>query len=401
MDWGPWADDGETPSEAPATIPSPTPTPGASSTRVSLDPLATHTMVAKGDAVTVAPASVPTVNPRPTSSPTPQPTPTVVLAFRHLDLKQHMLALINHNRADHGLEPVMLGNNASAQRHAEDMLEYGYSSHWSSSGFKPYMRYTLDDGTGLPAENISGRKCPLSSSVRYRTIDHKTALEKTQTGLMQSPGHRRNILNPWHTIVHLGIACDDVGCSVVQLFDRDYLSYTALPSISDAGVLTLTIEYASGFNLSGIQIWYDEPPHSLTFGQLGATHSYSIGQRAVASIRPPLEPGWHYEEDSFTRSRELPQDPYRIRHDTPPPIRAKRGDIEECVTPPKVTTRVEETVPWVTAEKWDESEGITYLSADIGVAMEAFGPGVYTLLVWADHTSGESVPVSEYSIFVE
>ena len=254
----------------------------------------------------------------------------------------------------------------------------------------------------MPAENISGRKCPLSPGVRYRTTDHETSVEEAQSGLMRSPGHRRNILNPWHTVVHLGIVCDDVSCAIVQLFDRDYLRYGALPSISEDGVLTFIAELTDGFELSRVQIWYDEPPHALTFGQLGATRSYFLGQRLVASIRPPLEPGWRYEEDSFTLSRELPQDPYRISPDSEPPFRVKReGNIEECVVPPTVTTRVQETVPWVTAEHWDESEGTTYLSADIGAAMESFGPGVYTLLVWADHTSGELIPVSEYSIFVE
>ena len=401
MDWTPWSDNGDAPPEIPGGIPPLTPTHKPASTRVATDPTATLTTEAKGDATDIAPASVPIVARRPTATPTRLPTPAVVPAFRHLGLKQHMLDLINQDRADYGLEPVALGDNSSAQRHAEDMLEYGYSSHWSSSGLKPYMRYSLNGGTGMSAENISGRKCPLSPSVRYRTTDHETSVEETHTGLMQSPGHRRNILNPWHTIVHLGLACDDVGCAIVQLFDRDYLSYSNLPSISEDGVLTFTAEFAGGFELSGIQVWYDELPHVLTFGQLGATHSYSVGQQAVASIRPPLEQGWHYEEDSFTRARELPQDPYKIHPEAERPFRVDRGNIEECVTPPKVTTQVEETVPWVTADAWEVSDGETFVSADVYPAVADFRPGVYTVLVWADHTLGESVPVSEHSIFVE
>ena len=413
LDWGPWSDNVDTPSQIPSIIPLPTPKAEVKRDGIGAvsDPIATSIPTLKPTAIPMStPAtestSTPTNNPTaipqptatptpiPTSTPTPRPTATPKPAFRNMGLKLHMLDLINRDRVAHGLTPVVLGDNSSSQHHAEDTLEHGYSSHWSSSGLKPYMRYTLDGGTGMSAENISGRKCPLSQGVRYRTTSRETSVTETQAGLMRSPGHRRNILNPWHTIVHLGIACDNVGCSVVQLFDRDYVSYRDLPSISDEGVLRFAARFAEGFELSGIQVWYDEVPHVLTLGQLGATHSYSVGQRPVASIRPPLEPGWHYEEDSFTRPRELPQDPYKIHPETEPPFRVNRGEIEECVTPPKVTTQVEEMVPWVTAEEWGVSDGETVLSADINMAMESFGPGVYTVLVWADHISGESIPVS-------
>ncbi len=185
------------------------------------------------------------------------------------------------------------------------------------------------------------------------------------------------------------------------MFDRDYVSYIDLPSISDDGVLTFAAKLVDGLELSRIQVWYDELPHVLTLGQLGVTHSYSVGQRSVAAIRPPLEPGWRYEEDSFIRSRDLPQDPYKIDPNAEAPFRVNRGEVEECVAPPKVTTQMEETVRWVTAEEWEVSDSETVFSADIGMTMESFGPGVYTILLWADHESGESIPVSEYSIFVE
>ena len=327
--------------------------------------------------------------------------PTVTSDVLTKDLKQHMLMLINRDRAVHGLNSIVLGFNEAPQRHAEDTLRYSYLSHWGRNGLKPYMRYTLEGGTGLTSENVSGLGCPLTPGGRYRTVDPTMDIEETQNGFMQSPGHRQSILDPWHTIVHLGIACNRLGCSVVQLFDRDYVSYSEIPSISDDGVLALEAKLADGFELSGIQVWYDEPPHPLTFGQLGAAHSYSVGQRAVASIRPPLGPGWRYEEDSFTRSLELPQDPYKIHRDTAPPVRVDRGDIEECVTPPNETTEIEVTVPAVTAKTWEVSDSGTYVSADVGSFIDTFGHGVYTILLWADHVSEERVPVSQYSIFVE
>ena len=47
----------------------------------------------------------------------PTSTPPPALS----ELKLHMLTLINRDRDANGLEPVVLGNNAAAQRHAEEL----------------------------------------------------------------------------------------------------------------------------------------------------------------------------------------------------------------------------------------------------------------------------------------
>ena len=156
------------------------------------------------------------------------------------------------------------------------------------------MRYTLNGGANYSSENVSGPSCARDPTANYAKVPVLELLGNAQNGLMNSPGHRRNILNKRHTSVNLGIACDSANCSIVQLFEGNYLRFTDLPAIR-GGVLELAGEMIGGFSPVQIAVWYDEPPQPLTLGQLGRAHSYSLGQKPVAFIRKPLEDGFHYE----------------------------------------------------------------------------------------------------------
>ena len=189
---------------------------------------------------------------------------------------------------------------------------------------KPYMRYTLAGGTNYVAENVSGSACqrdPLGSYIETPVLEN---LEETHDGLMESPGHRDNILDPWHKRVSLGIACDAVTCSVVQLFERDYVDFTATPRLS-TGTLHTSGFLSNEFELVQIQIWYDQPPQPLTFGQLGQTFSYGAGQIPLSFVRKPLSGGYTYTEDSTEFSWESGTDPYLVGKDTPQPVLGVSG----------------------------------------------------------------------------
>ena len=89
---------------------------------------------------------------------------------------------------------MTLGNNTAAQKHAEEELANGYISHWGMDGMKPYMRYTLAGGFNYEAENLSGPAI-LVKGVNYETSSPWQLLDEAETGLMESPGHRANILD--------------------------------------------------------------------------------------------------------------------------------------------------------------------------------------------------------------
>ena len=108
--------------------------------------------------VTRSAASVPALTPIPVStSPstlaltpthTPEPTPTLHpnLNWRYSEEKQYALELVNDHRSAQGLPLLELGDNISAQIHAEHSLRDCHASLWSTDGLTPTGRYTLAGG---------------------------------------------------------------------------------------------------------------------------------------------------------------------------------------------------------------------------------------------------------------
>lgn len=124
--------------------------------------------------------------------------------IRHEELKYLMLSLVNEARADSEIPTVKLGSNPAAQLHAEAALQGCYSAHWDRWGLKPNHRYTLTSGTGADGENASGIDYCIKPWDNYRLIGSmKTEVKETMEGLMDSPGHRDNILDPAHTELNL------------------------------------------------------------------------------------------------------------------------------------------------------------------------------------------------------
>ena len=103
-----------------------------------------------------------------------------------------MLQLINRERVAAGLKPLAPDPELTevARRHSADMFARGYFAHVSPEGRDPFDR--------MRAANI-----------RFVTAGENLALAPTlqiaHTGLMNSPGHRANIMNPKFGRVGIGI----------------------------------------------------------------------------------------------------------------------------------------------------------------------------------------------------
>ena len=205
---------------------------------------------------------------------------------------QQLLALINADREAHALYPVVLGNNTAAQGHAEDMVRQDYISHWDPLGLTPYMRYTLAGGSAYEAENVA---------LGYGGNSIAESVEEAQKWLMNSPGHKENILDKWHNRVNLGVACDESVCAAVQQFESDYVVFSVQPTILN-GILRFAGNMKGDFTFQGAHLWYDQPPHPLTSGQLDATYSYSAGQQPATFLRKPPGENSYYPETSAQHS---------------------------------------------------------------------------------------------------
>ena len=310
------------------------------------------------------------------------------------DAREYALQLINQARTAAGLNEVILDDNTAAQAHAEDMRANCFLSHWGTDGLKPYMRYTLAGGQQYSAENAHGSIfCPVNPS-RYRQSTITERVHQAMVGLMQSPGHRRNILNRHHEKVNLGIAVEHPNFWFVQLFVGDYMEYATAPMILD-GLLSLSGRVKNGAKISdtflGVQIYYDPPPRSLTRGQLHHTTCGNHGA-IMASLRRPPGPNAYYSTHGYTQSGTRCNDPYDTPVDVPAASSASDSKVD-------IKVPYQHEAVWITATNWSTNNDSFAVSADVSNLLAQHGNGVYTILLWGE-IDGERTPISEYSIFV-
>ena len=108
------------------------------------------------------------------------------------DLEQRMLDLVNQERAAAGLRPVVADPELTevARHHSADMFARGYFAHDTPEGRTPFDRMRDANVTFLTA----GENLALAPT-----------LHVAHTGLMNSPGHRANILRPQFGRLGIGI----------------------------------------------------------------------------------------------------------------------------------------------------------------------------------------------------
>lgn len=196
----------------PTATPTPTPTPTPSPTPTPLPPTAT---------------------PTPSPSPTPAPPPDTSRHIRFVydssiragvsedavnAMRKDMLKMINAARGRAGVSPLTLGRNRSPQAHAEYMRDACVVSHTGSGGSTMVGRWTRSGGGDYAAigENVSGWLDCLYRVPRSHTLYRY--LSEQFDGLMESSGHRQNILDRDYDEVHLGFAVSPYGLWITQIF---------------------------------------------------------------------------------------------------------------------------------------------------------------------------------------
>ena len=128
----------------------------------------------------------------------PETDETVKLNFKvsdavpRPDLEAKMLVLVNEERTKRGLKPLVADPELVpvARAHSGDMFTRGYFSHYSPEGKDPFDRMK-------------------QAKIKYYSAGENLALGQTlkicHDGLMNSPGHRANILNPTYGRLGVGI----------------------------------------------------------------------------------------------------------------------------------------------------------------------------------------------------
>ncbi|AFQ42416.1 CAP domain-containing protein [Desulfosporosinus meridiei] len=212
---------------SPVTTPAPastplTPTPAPTPVQGSQPTVSTPTNVyvgasptTQGNVVSLKNYTQNTVPVTPTPTPTPAPAPTPTnqtnnsippVSALTAD-EQLMVDMINQERAAAGLNPVVadLRLTAVGRAKANDMKVNNYFSHTSPTYGSPWaMMQQAGITVRWAGENISGNK----------------SVPASMAALMQSPGHRANILDPRFTHVGVGIA---YGSAYGNLYVQEFL----------------------------------------------------------------------------------------------------------------------------------------------------------------------------------
>lgn len=108
------------------------------------------------------------------------------------EAEEEMLRLLNEEREKEGLESLVMDEQLRelARDYSKDMLQRGYFSHYTLEGKSPFDRME-DNGISY---TYAGENLALAPSV-----------ELAHQGLMNSPGHKANILSPNFGAIGIGV----------------------------------------------------------------------------------------------------------------------------------------------------------------------------------------------------
>ena len=204
-----------------------------------------------------------------------------------------VVEFINQDRKKASAPPVAYSESLSllADQHCWEMLREGYASHWNRAGWKPYMRYSQSGITDHTSENISSM-----NSTRFEVSFDSVKAELTarHEGLIgeQPPydSHRRNILDPHHTHVGVGMAYSTAGLRMIQIFVRQYVSLEPIPRKQEpsSSVQLKGKVLQPGYQLQVISVFYEPLPEEMSLAKLMGTYSYGLpGDERIYRTRLP------------------------------------------------------------------------------------------------------------------
>jgi uncharacterized protein YkwD len=135
------------------------------------------------------------------------------------EAENHALMLLNRDRHELNLAPLLLDDELSdiARAHSNEMRDKKYFAH-------------LSESTGLAADRLERAKYRASSHGENLALND--SVYEAQASLLESVGHRRNIINTTMSHVGIGLAIGtgpsgNPSYHLTQLFARKVLAFDA------------------------------------------------------------------------------------------------------------------------------------------------------------------------------
>ena len=122
------------------------------------------------------------------------------------EMEKYMIGLVNKDRATANLKPLIYDALLTkvGRLHSQDMAKNNFFAHVNPRGEDPTARFNKAGGLGSIAENIASG----------------ISIAESEDRLMESPGHRANILNKDVTHIGIGIYYYDQMYYITQQFQK-------------------------------------------------------------------------------------------------------------------------------------------------------------------------------------
>ena len=216
----------------------------------------------------------------------------------YFEVRSALVRRINQDRAAAGLDSVRLDALASqvGDRHCQEMAGRGYLSHWNLQGLLPYHRYHFAEGRDHVQENLS-RTTVFSSQPNPISAEPQAILrpllEAHQRYVDEQPpldGHRRNVLDPAHTHVGIGLAVVGGEFTMAEEFVNRYVELAAFPETLPRGPVVVDgILLHSGFGPFYCAVFYEGWPVPRDVDALDRTYAYQDMAGDICARVPPWE----------------------------------------------------------------------------------------------------------------
>jgi uncharacterized protein YkwD/peroxiredoxin len=218
------------------------------------------------------------------------------------NFQQYFLKLINQARTDNGLTAVEWDGFAATigEAHAIEMVANQYLSHWNLDGLGPDIRYGLAGGKELVQENVYSFWQRYDNGDPYPIQDWQIAVEEAHQSLMDSPGHRANILNPDHTHVGVGMAYDaNTGeFRVAQEFINRYVNLDhGVSKVKPGETITISGQLLQASFDPIINLAYEPYPQSMSIAALDKTSTYQSPAQTLDAIPVTVEANGNFRAD--------------------------------------------------------------------------------------------------------
>lgn len=195
-------------------------------------------------------------------------------------LREHVLRLINRDRAVYNLPPVELDLEASAigDDYCRRQIKNGTNGHFTTDGLAPYMRYSFAGGNDGVSENAAAWSANYTFSVRALYEMARRSEDAMMAESAPHDGHKRTILDPHATHVGIGLAWERSEFRLVHEFIRRYITWTRpLPRRARVGESVLVAgQPMNGVTIEAISVHHEPMPETMPASVANEISNYSL-----------------------------------------------------------------------------------------------------------------------------